>query len=54
MSALGYGISAVAKPLTELARTWPLALAGRFIDRAGKGLRDLHVMRCWRERARKR
>ena len=40
MIALGYGISALAKPVIGLARTWPLALVGRFIDRAGKGLRD--------------
>jgi len=40
MIALGYGISAVAKPLIGLARAWPLALVGRFFDRAGKGLRD--------------
>jgi MFS family permease len=40
MIALGYGISAAAKPLIGLARAWPLALVGRFVDRAGKGLRD--------------
>ena len=40
MIALGYGISAVAKPLIGLARAWPMALVGRFIDRAGKGIRD--------------
>ena len=37
--ALGYGISSVAKPLIGLAGVWPVALAGRFVDRAGKGLR---------------
>jgi MFS family permease len=37
--ALGYGISSVAKPLIGLATAWPAALAGRFVDRVGKGLR---------------
>lgn len=37
--ALGYGISSASKPLIGLAGAWPLALAGRFADRAGKGLR---------------
>lgn len=40
MIALGYGISALAKPVIGLARAWPLALVGRFVDRAGKGIRD--------------
>jgi len=40
MIALGYGISSVAKPIIGLARAWPLALVGRFVDRAGKGIRD--------------
>ena len=40
MIALGYGISAAAKPLIGLARMWPLALVGRFVDRVGKGIRD--------------
>jgi MFS family permease len=40
MIALGYAISAVAKPIIGLARAWPLALVGRFVDRAGKGIRD--------------
>ncbi len=38
--AAGYAISALAKPLVGLATAWPMALAGRFFDRAGKGLRD--------------
>jgi MFS family permease len=38
--ALGYGISAASKPLIGIAHTWPVALAGRFVDRSGKGLRD--------------
>lgn len=37
--ALGYGISSAAKPLIGLAHVWPVALAGRFVDRVGKGLR---------------
>lgn len=37
--AAGYGISTIAKPLIGLAGSWPMALAGRFVDRSGKGLR---------------
>jgi MFS family permease len=37
--ALGYGISSAAKPLIGLAGAWPAALAGRFADRVGKGIR---------------
>ncbi|HEY8490200.1 MAG TPA: MFS transporter [Dehalococcoidia bacterium] len=37
--ALGYGLSAVAKPLLALAFGWPLVLLARFLDRTGKGLR---------------
>jgi len=37
--ALGYGISSAAKPLIGAAGVWPVALAGRFVDRAGKGIR---------------
>jgi MFS family permease len=37
--ALGYSISAVAKPLVGLAWAWPVALVGRFVDRVGKGIR---------------
>jgi MFS family permease len=37
--ALGYGISSLSKPLIGLASAWPLALAGRFTDRVGKGVR---------------
>jgi MFS family permease len=37
--ATGYGISSVAKPLIGLAAAWPFAMAGRFADRVGKGVR---------------
>lgn len=37
--ALGYGLSAVAKPLLALAFGWPLVLLARFLDRTGKGVR---------------
>src|SRR5918911_1220980 len=37
--ALGYGISSLAKPLVGVAGVWPVALAGRFVDRVGKGIR---------------
>jgi MFS family permease len=36
---LGYGLSAVAKPLLAAAQVWPAALGVRFLDRAGKGVR---------------
>jgi MFS family permease len=36
---LGYGISSLAKPVIGLAGVWPVALAGRFVDRVGKGVR---------------
>jgi MFS family permease len=36
---LGYGISSLAKPIIGLAGVWPVALAGRFVDRVGKGIR---------------
>lgn len=39
MIALGYAVSSLAKPLIGLAGAWPMALAGRFVDRAGKGIR---------------
>jgi MFS family permease len=37
--ALGYGISSAAKPLLALAQAWPFAMACRFADRVGKGVR---------------
>src|SRR4051794_36917074 len=37
--AFGYGISSLAKPIIGLALVWPVALAGRFVDRVGKGVR---------------
>ncbi|MEO8456711.1 MAG: MFS transporter [Chloroflexota bacterium] len=36
---LGYGLSAIAKPLLALASAWPMALGARFTDRLGKGVR---------------
>ncbi len=35
----GYALSAAAKPLMALVNAWPAALAVRFVDRTGKGLR---------------
>jgi MFS family permease len=35
----GYGLSTLGKLLLALAYAWPMALAGRFVDRAGKGVR---------------
>lgn len=36
----GYLLSAVAKGLIALAHAWPLVLAGRVVDRTGKGFRS--------------
>lgn len=36
---LGYGLSAIAKPLLAAATVWPAALGARFVDRLGKGVR---------------
>ncbi len=35
----GYGLAALGKLLIALAFVWPVALAGRFVDRLGKGMR---------------
>jgi MFS family permease len=35
----GYGLGALGKLVIALATSWPLALAGRFVDRFGKGMR---------------
>lgn len=37
--AIGYGISALSKPLIAAAGPWGVVLAARFVDRAGKGIR---------------
>jgi MFS family permease len=37
---LGYGISAIAKPLLALVPTWHFVLGVRFADRVGKGIRS--------------
>ncbi len=37
---LGYGVSAVAKPLLAVAPVWPVALLLRSADRIGKGIRS--------------
>ena len=39
LAVLGYGLSALAKPLFALAMTPPAVFAARFIDRLGKGIR---------------
>ncbi len=36
---LGYGLAAVGKVLVALASVWPVVLAGRVVDRLGKGIR---------------
>lgn len=37
--AVGYGLAAVGKVLIAVAGAWPLVLAGRGVDRLGKGIR---------------
>jgi len=37
--ALGYGLAALGKVLVAIAGVWPVVLAGRAVDRVGKGLR---------------
>lgn len=37
--ALGYGLAAVGKVLVAAATAWPVVLAGRAVDRLGKGVR---------------
>lgn len=39
LTILGYGLSAVAKPLLGAATVWPVVLFLRFGDRLGKGIR---------------
>lgn len=36
---LGYGLAAVGKALVAVAPSWPVVLAGRSVDRFGKGVR---------------
>lgn len=36
---LGYGLAAAGKLLIAMAAVWPVVLAGRFVDRVGKGVR---------------
>jgi MFS family permease len=37
--ALGYGLAALGKVLIAVATAWPVVLAGRGVDRIGKGIR---------------
>lgn len=36
----GYGLTAIGKALLPFARTWPMVMASRVIDRVGKGIRS--------------
>jgi MFS family permease len=36
---IGYGLPVVGKSLMAVAVAWPMVLAGRLVDRLGKGLR---------------
>ena len=38
--ALGYGMAALAKVIIASALVWPVVLAGRVVDRIGKGIRS--------------
>ncbi|WP_454634814.1 MFS transporter [Bradyrhizobium cenepequi] len=40
LTALGYGLAAITKPIFPLAGTVGWVVAARFIDRIGKGIRD--------------
>jgi len=40
IALVGYALNAIGKPVIGLAATWPLALAGRVIDRFGAGSRS--------------
>lgn len=40
LAALGYALTAAGKPLIGAATGWPLALAGRAVDRLGAGTRS--------------
>ena len=40
LAFVGYVVSAIAKPLMGLAKTWPGVLGGRFLDRLGAGFRS--------------
>ncbi|MFA6255762.1 MAG: MFS transporter [Candidatus Absconditabacterales bacterium] len=37
---IGYSFSTITKPLFAIAKTWPMVLVFRVIERIGKGLRD--------------
>jgi MFS family permease len=39
--ALGYGLAVVGKSVVALAFVWPVVLAGRVVDRVGKGIRGV-------------
>jgi len=39
--AVGYGLAALGKVLVALAGAWPVVLAGRGVDRLGKGIRGV-------------
>jgi MFS family permease len=38
---LGYGLSSLVRPLVGFSQTWPVVLAIRLLDRAGKGIRGV-------------
>jgi MFS family permease len=40
LTVIGYGLSAIAKPLLYFANTWGGVLGVRFTDRVGKGIRS--------------
>jgi len=39
LTVAGYGLAALATPLLLIARSWPVVLFYRFVDRLGKGVR---------------
>lgn len=48
LALLGYGLGAISKPLFAIANSSGVILGARLVDRVGKGIRGLPVMRWWR------
>lgn len=47
LAVLGYGFSTIVKPFMYIATSWGAALAVRFGDRMGKGIRSSPRDRSW-------
>jgi MFS family permease len=53
LAAIGYGLSALTKPVFPLASTVGWLVAARFIDRVGKGIRGRRGTPSWPSSARR-